>query len=637
SLTTPPVATTGVTPVQVSGFSLIAEDGNALPGASRVQSEVFMAAGKTYDVMIDAPAAGGTALPVYDRELSLSGNSTARDAGMLAYLGVNGGGLPTAPVIAAAVANPDTYNSVIAGQTLRVLDPGKGVIANDVNVNGVQLLAPPAGGTVTLNANGTFTYVPNAGTNSDAFTYCANGSVAAGVCSSGVTATVTLGTGDTTSTVACAGGSYNANTSSYLAIKTPGVLASCTDSKGYALTATAFIGAGVTVVGDANGGFTATLATPCTAAAGCPTSFTFQAKNSQGIPSPAATVNVTFPAGSGLAVKVVDGADKTTEITDYRWIIEEDRTFYVDPNCTTNSATPITGCTPPTGTTVPPSFGVNFHTSYMPLVAAGCTGPLSCEGGQTVFDPATGMHVAAVCDVGNGVCRPDPSGGSGFATLPTGSVHLDPTKRYYVSVLPGDAANPFGAAYGGAPDCSPAGAAAGNCGHGMGGVPIPALVGTTTYPTTPYTILTQPTPFPPAQLSVFVFEDDFPLNGEHDAGGGTAGVNTTNEPGLGGFEITLFDDAGGTGDATGQLTHDMFNQPLSNSLAGTIDPLSGLDACPITKKPLVGMDTSNGNAPGSVGIIGITGRIVTCPEFEADGATPSPLAGQAVIPNMMQG
>src|SRR5436853_1010309 len=47
-----------------SGFSLIAEDGNVLPGVPRVQSEVFMPAGKTNDVMINTPAAGGTALPI---------------------------------------------------------------------------------------------------------------------------------------------------------------------------------------------------------------------------------------------------------------------------------------------------------------------------------------------------------------------------------------------------------------------------------------------------------------------------------------------------------------------------------------------------------------------------------------------
>src|SRR5207253_992727 len=83
---------------------------------------------------------------------------------------------------------------------------------------------------------------------------------------------------------------------------------------------------------------------------------------------------------------------KTTVITDYRWIIEEDRTFYVDPAKTTN-----TGGT--TGTTIVPTFGTNFHTSYMPLIAAGCTGPLSCESGQSV------LGVGAVRDIGNGVCR----------------------------------------------------------------------------------------------------------------------------------------------------------------------------------------------------------------------------------------
>ena len=50
-----------------AGFSLIAEDGNPLPGVTRVQSEVFMAAGKTYDVMINALLHGGTALPIFDR------------------------------------------------------------------------------------------------------------------------------------------------------------------------------------------------------------------------------------------------------------------------------------------------------------------------------------------------------------------------------------------------------------------------------------------------------------------------------------------------------------------------------------------------------------------------------------------
>jgi len=94
ALTTPAVVPTGVTAAAAPGFSLVAEDGNPLPGVSRVQSEVFLAAGKTYDVMVNAPATGATALPVFDRELSLSGNAIARDAGMLAYIAVNGAAAP---------------------------------------------------------------------------------------------------------------------------------------------------------------------------------------------------------------------------------------------------------------------------------------------------------------------------------------------------------------------------------------------------------------------------------------------------------------------------------------------------------------------------------------------------------------
>ncbi|MDE3158991.1 MAG: hypothetical protein KGM92_09510, partial [Acidobacteriota bacterium] len=666
---------TAVAPaVPPSGFSLIAEDGNPLPGVPRVQSEVFMAAGKTYDVMINAPATVGNSLPIYDRELSLSGNAIARDAGMLAYISINGSGLPVAPVLTSAVARADTYNSVVpcaatavSCTPLTILDPSKGVIANDTNVYGVQLV-PSTGtnGTLVLNANGTFTYTPNPGfgnTTTDVFTYCANGAITSGTgtCSSGITTTITLGACGSTGSNCGFGGvtayarSYKANTATSIAIKSPGVLGTQydlsghpadSDSGNYPLKvvtspAPVFSAAGGTLYVDSEGGFTATIPTACTNAAGCVYTFNYQAQNSQGTSSTAQPVTVTFPAASNLQVTVLDGADKTTPINDYRWIIEEDRTFYVDPNCATNTTTPPVGCPSQTSTAgSTPIFGVNFHTSYMPVVAAGCTGSLSCEGGQTMVTP-TG-HAFAVCDIGDGVCRPDATGNGFTPTLPSSAV-LDPGKRYYISILPGDAAVPFQNVYAGPPDCSPAGVAAGSCGHGMGGAPIAAACtpagGATTCTGTfaPITILTQPSPYPPAKLSVFVFEDDFPLNGEQDGGGGTGAVNTNNEPGLGGFEIILFDDAGGTGDATGQLTHDMFNQPLSNALAGTIDPLTGKDACPLTPNALVGMDSSHGNAPGSVGTIGISGRIVTCPEFEEDGVTPSPLAGQAVVPNMMQG
>ncbi len=165
----------------------------------------------------------------------------------------------------------------------------------------------------------------------------------------------------------------------------------------------------------------------------------------------------------------------------------------------------------------------------------------------------------------------------------------------------------------------------------MSGAPIPAacnILGgpnacTSSSTFAPVTVLSLPTPLPASKLSVMVYEDDFPTNGEQDSGGGVD-VLSPNEPGLGGFNIVLWDSYGNLNDNTGQDTYDMFNQPLSNSLAGTIDPATGLDACPISAQAT--------NDPTQAGI---TGVIVTCPKYESDNKTLSPLAGQAVIANLM--
>ena len=590
--------TTVGTAAAAPGLSLIAEDGNPLPGLTRVQNEVFLAAGKTYDVMIDLPAAGGTALPIYDRELSLSGNATARDAGMLAYISVNGAGLPAGAAAVTATANPDTYTSVIAGQTLKVSDPGKGLIANDVNVYGARTLAPVVG--LTLNVDGTFTYTGTPTT----FTYCGNGATSGAAC-----ALVTLGQGDlgTADGITVSAKSYTSNAATFLSIKSPGILLGDRDATGYPLTAV-YAGGGLATCA-------ATPVAPCVAvdpsgafnlyAASAGTyTFSYQAKNSQGTLSASApTITVNLPTPNAPVVTLLDGVDKTTTVTDYRWIIEEDRTFYVDPNCQANPL-PAT-CPRATSQGTPAIFGTNFHTSYMPIVAQGCTGPLSCESGQTL------LTVPTVCDGNNGVCRP----GTQKTAVDPASVVLNPSKHYYISVLPGDAMDP---------------------GHAMGGVQIapactivpPATTCTGTF--APVTVLVEPESQPPAKVSAFVFEDDHPLNGEHDASGGTDSLSP-NEPGLGGFNITIIDLVGMSGDSAGQMTYDEFGQPLSNSLAGTPDPSNGgIDACPISKDPFTGFDGTQRDS-------GITGVIPVCPKYEADGTTLSPLAGQAVVNGMPPG
>jgi hypothetical protein len=602
-------AQTGDVSSPAAGFSLIAEDGNVLPGVPRVQSEVFMAAGKTYDVMINAATATGNisaALPIFDRQLSLSANSINRDGGMLAYISLNGAGLGTMAGAGSAQAVADLYQSVVPGQTLKVSDPSKGVIANDSNIFGVQLSGTaPTQGTVTLHSDGTFEYVANSGfTGTDSFSYCGNGATAPNAACT----TVTLGLGDIEAAggIICDASSFTSNIANSIKISAPGVLQNCRDGKGYPLSvslasgsAPTVITSGLTVSVDADGSFKAT-----TTGAGTYL-FSFFAQNSQGtVAGSSAQVTLTFANPSNLKVSVVDGNDKSIAISDYRWIIEEDRTFYVNPSCPLNPTT----CNPI-------NFGTNFHTSFMPVVATGCTGPISCGASQTVL----GQAVA-------GESPSDPA-----------NVALDPNKRYYISVLPGDAAQPFINGYAGSPtDCANS-MTTGTCGHGMGGAPIP-VVANGTHDSQQITIVTEPSPYPPATLSVFVFEDDYPLNGEHDAGGGVD-IISPNEPGLGGFQITLQDDAGGTGDATGTPTYDMFNMPLSNSLAGTIDPVTHLDACPIASKATTPTMDANGNVTSNTPTAdaGISGMIITCPTYEADGKTMSPLAGQAVVKNLYQG
>ena len=75
----------------------------------------------------------------------------------------------------APIAVDDSY-SVNEGETLSV--PAPGVLANDMDPDGDHLTAvlysAPTGGSLSLNADGSFTYTPNQGTTSDTFQYTAS-------------------------------------------------------------------------------------------------------------------------------------------------------------------------------------------------------------------------------------------------------------------------------------------------------------------------------------------------------------------------------------------------------------------------------------------------------------------------------
>src|SRR5262249_33851542 len=156
-------------------------------------------------------------------------------------------------------------------------------------------------------------------------------------CSTGVFATVTLNASAVSAdTITCTLATpFSSNVATYLAVKPPGLLGGCKNTSGLPFqvvgaTATtpiavAMSGGGTATV-DQNGGFTA-------AGGGGTQTFSVQVQNSLGTATTAGTANVTvtFASANGPTVTVLDAADRKTTITDYRWVIEEDQTFYVDP------------------------------------------------------------------------------------------------------------------------------------------------------------------------------------------------------------------------------------------------------------------------------------------------------------------
>lgn len=533
-------------------MSLVGEDGNLASGKPKVQSEALLTAGKTYDAIVTPPAASGVftknSYAVFDRQGSLS-TANQRDGGMHAYLLVGGA---SAPAAATPLANPDFYAVPIGGSVNGI------VTSNDVGIGSVIVNGTgPGAGTVNLNPDGSFIYTSTGNASTvDTFQYCGNGATSGSTCTL-VTLTIGNGTTSTTANASCktvitvASASFNSNVASVFKASSPGVLAGACDPGNYALTvASSTNGTCASLTVDTDGSFTATSG----GAASC--KFTFTAKDSQGLTSASATATVNFASGSGLALNVVD-AKTAVAISDYRWVIQEDLTFHHDTLATPSVSTR--------------TLGTSFHRSHNPVVASGCVGPISCGTGQTIRGAAAPLSPSA-----------SPS-----------DVYLDPTKRYYISVLPADA------------------------NQAIANAPIPHIMGGAEVAPgqLAVTIALQSGPLVPAQLSVYVYEDNAPTNGQ----------NELTEPPLGGFNIILWDPAGRTGDPAGQQTYDAFNMPMTNALLGS-------PGCPDDQN-----QATNGTVASGAG--NLVGAIYTCPSDPNYGTTQAEpvkyaLAGHALIKNI---
>ena len=204
-------------------------------------------------------------------------------------------------VTSAPTANPDSY-SVVHDRVLNV--SASGVLANDTsNPAGhtltAQLATGPAHGTAVLNANGSFTYTPDAGyTGNDSFTYTA---VDGGLASSAATVSLTV----TDQAPVATGDSYRTARGQALTVAAAGVLANDTDGNGDALTAILASGpANGTLSLNADGSFSYV---PNAGFAGTD-SFTYRA-NDNAVNSAAATVNIAVSAPPQVqSVVINDGS-----------------------------------------------------------------------------------------------------------------------------------------------------------------------------------------------------------------------------------------------------------------------------------------------------------------------------------------
>jgi len=199
---------------------------------------------------------------------------------------------------------------------------------------------------------------------------------------------------------------------------------------------------------------------------------------------PAQWLEAAAPAG--LTLSLVDSQTGAPVAPAYRWLVQLDTTFDHQPDALAMPHKTLpsdNGYAPHPGE----SLSVSFHASYAPVVAAGD----STDSEVTVLG-------------------------------------LDPTKRYFVSVMPYIASN-----------------------YNMSGAPVVFAGGAASA-----TVALSPLPIPTAQISVLVFEDRHPINNEPEV---------PEERGLPGFTLQVYDTAGQLGIAGGLLSNDAFGHKLGTT------------------------------------------------------------------------
>lgn len=160
-------------------------------------------------------------------------------------------------------------------------------------------------------------------------------------------------------------------------------------------------------------------------------------------------------------------------------------------------------------------------------VVPGCTGltnpPAECTGTNASVDTLSlRFHRSYM-----------PVVASGESTGSSVTVSLDATKRYFVSVLPLAKGDPLEPAF------------------AMSGAPVRAGQASVD-------VTVDVLPLRTAQISLFLFNDDSPINNQADA-------PNSQERGLCGFEVHLYDAGGTYGASGGRISTDTFGNPLGTT------------------------------------------------------------------------
>ena len=206
------------------------------------------------------------------------------------------------------------------------------------------------------------------------------------------------------------------------------------------------------------------------------------------------------PPASGKYVPIKAG---------FRWMVEEDNSYYVIPGLATPNAPWVSGESQLQDTLTGNTLGVNIHKSHAPVVCAGDTGAFG-----TVASVDT---------------KTDPQ------------CIIDPNKHYMVSVLPWH--TPGSSTTYWYPKKNPNGPwFANQAGWGLNGR---CAAGSDSS----VTIVVNPFPVPTAQITVLVFQDTQPINGAYDQPA---------ETGLSGFQIQL-------NDVIGKVMQDAWGMPLGTT------------------------------------------------------------------------